>query len=122
EYHRGIAVDALKNTGKSKRRGTKITFKPDSQIFDVTEFNFDTLSQRLREKSFLNKGIRISITDERSTPEKKHEFYYEGGIAEFVKHLNKNKSVLHPKPFYAEVTKDDITIEVEIQNNDTYSE
>ena len=122
EYHRGIASDRLKKTGKSKRRGTKITFKPDAQIFEVTEFNFDTLSQRLREKSFLNKGIRIAITDERSTPEKKHEFYYEGGIAEFVKHLNKNKSVLHPKPFYAESTKDDVTIEIALQYNDTYSE
>ncbi|HZS46629.1 MAG TPA: DNA topoisomerase (ATP-hydrolyzing) subunit B [Blastocatellia bacterium] len=122
EYHRGVPVEALKKTGKSKRRGTKVTFIPDPQIFEVTEFNFDTLSQRLREKSFLNKGIRITITDERSTPERKHEFYYEGGIAEFVKHLNKNKNVLHPKPIYAEATKDDLTIEVALQYNDTYSE
>src|SRR5258708_14011940 len=122
EYQRGLPVDSLKKTGKSKRRGTKITFKPDGEIFEMTEFNFDTLSQRLREKSFLNKGIRIEIIDERSTPEKKHEFYYEGGIAEFVKHLNKNKSVLHPKPFYAEATKDDVTIEIALQYNDTYTE
>jgi len=122
EYQRGIPVEPLKKTGKTKRRGTKVTFKPDREIFTAVEYSFDTLSQRLREKSFLNKGVRIIITDERATPEKRHEFYYEGGISEFVKDLNKNKSVLHPKPIYAEATKDDLTMEVAIQYNDTYSE
>ena len=91
EYIRGIAQGRLQPTGKTERRGTKVSFKPDTEIFDVTEFNFDTLSQRLREKAFLNSGVRISINDERT--EKSHEFFYKGGIAEFVKHLNKNKSV-----------------------------
>jgi DNA gyrase subunit B len=122
EYKRGIPVEALKPTGKTRKRGTKITFKPDSSIFDATEFIFDKLSERLREKAFLNKGIRISIKDEREEPEKSHEFYYRGGIAEFVKHLNKNKSVLHDKPIYFEKIGDALSIEVAIQYNDAYDE
>src|SRR2546423_825917 len=122
EYVRGIAANPLKQTGKTRKRGTKITFKPDSQIFDTTEFSFDKLSERLREKAFLNKGIRISIKDEREEPEKSHEFYYRGGIAEFVKHLNKNKSVLHDKPIYFERTGDNLSIEIAIQYNDGYDE
>src|SRR5215469_619551 len=123
EYARGIASAPLRPTGKTKKRGTRVTFKPDPQIFDVTEFNFDTLSQRLREKAFLNSGIRITITDERT--EKSHEFFYKGGIAEFVKHLNKNKTVLHNQPIYAEkpVTDEDpLGIEIAIQYNDSYNE
>jgi DNA gyrase subunit B len=122
EYERGIPTFALKQTGKTRKRGTKITFKPDSEIFDTTEFSFDKLSERLREKAFLNKGIRISIKDEREEPEKSHEFYYRGGIAEFVKHLNKNKSVLHDKPIYFEKIGDALSIEVAIQYNDAYDE
>src|SRR5438874_2857682 len=122
EYERGIPVLALKQTGKTRKRGTKITFKPDTSIFDTTEFSFDKLSERLREKAFLNKGIRISIKDEREEPEKSHEFYYRGGIAEFVKHLNKNKSVLHDKPIYFEKVADALSIEVAIQYNDGYDE
>jgi len=123
EYARGIASAPLRPTGKTKKRGTRVTFKPDPQIFDVTEFNFDTLSQRLREKAFLNSGIRITITDERT--EKSHEFFYKGGIAEFVKHLNKNKTVLHNQPIYAEklVTDEDpLGIEIAIQYNDSYND
>jgi DNA gyrase subunit B len=122
EYERGIPPAALKQTGKTRKRGTKITFKPDTEIFDTTEFSFDKLSERLREKAFLNKGIRISIKDEREEPEKSHEFYYRGGIAEFVKHLNKNKSVLHDKPIYFEKIGDALSIEVAIQYNDAYDE
>src|SRR5438477_7119448 len=122
EYARGIAVAPLKQTGKTRKRGTKITFKPDPQIFDTIEFSFDKLSERLREKAFLNKGIRISIKDEREEHEKSHEFYYRGGIAEFVKHLNKNKSVLHDKPIYFEKIGDVLSIEVAIQYNDGYDE
>src|ERR1051326_4430044 len=88
EYTRGIPVAPLQLTGKTRKRGTKVTFKPDSQIFTETSFSFDKLSERLREKAFLNKGIRITIKDEREDPERSHEFYYKGGIAEFVKHLN----------------------------------
>jgi DNA gyrase subunit B len=123
EYIRGIAQERLKQTGKTRRRGTKIAFKPDSQIFEVTEFNFDTLSQRLREKAFLNSGIRIMITDERT--EKSHEFFYKGGIAEFVKLFNKNKTVLHSQPIHFEKTAsgdDTLSIEIALQYNDGYSE
>ncbi|PYS44137.1 MAG: DNA gyrase subunit B, partial [Acidobacteria bacterium] len=122
EYERGIPVAALKQTGKTRKRGTKITFKPDPQIFDTIEFSFDKLSERLREKAFLNKGIRITIHDEREEPERSHEFYYRGGIAEFVKHLNKNKNVLHDKPIYFEKVGDALSIEVAIQYNDGYDE
>ncbi len=122
EYERGIAVSKLEQTGTTRKRGTKVTFKPDATIFDVTEFSFDKLSERLREKAFLNKGIRIHIKDERSEPERAHEFYYKGGIAEFVKHLNKNKTVLHDKPLYFERVGDALSIEVAIQYNDGYDE
>jgi DNA gyrase subunit B len=122
EYKRGIPATKLTETGKTRKRGTKITFKPDGEIFDVTEFSFDKLSERLREKAFLNKGIRITITDEREETERKHEFYYRGGIAEFVKHLNKNKTALHDKPLYFEKTGDQLSIEVAIQYNDGYDE
>jgi DNA gyrase subunit B len=125
EYKRGVPVAPLKKTGTSKRRGTKITFKPDQEIFTTVDFSFDRLSERLREKAFLNKGIKITITDEREETEKQHEFYYEGGIAEFVKHLNKNKNVLHSKPIYFEktMTEDDtLTIEIAMQYNDGYDE
>src|SRR3989442_5494893 len=123
EFVRGIpSGGSLKHTSKTKRRGTKITFKPDAQIFDQVEFSFDKLSERLREKAFLNKGIRITIKDEREEPEKSHEFYYRGGIAEFVKHLNKNKNVLHDKPIYFEKVGDALSIEVAIQYNDGYDE
>src|SRR5436309_130242 len=122
EYERGVRVTDLKQTGKTRKRGTKIIFKPDPQIFDTIEFSFDKLSERLREKAFLNKGIRITIKDEREEPEKSHEFYYRGGIAEFVKHLNKNKSVLHDKPIYFEKIGDALSIEVAIQYNDGYDE
>jgi len=122
EYERGIPVTKLEQTGKTRKRGTKITFKPDSEIFTETKFSFDKLSERLREKAFLNKGIRISIKDEREETERSHEFYYRGGIAEFVKHLNKNKTTLHDKPIYFEKTGDSLSIEVAIQYNDGYDE
>ena len=122
EYRRGIRVAPLEQTGKTRKRGTKVSFKPDPEIFDVTEFSFDKLSERLREKAFLNKGIRITIRDERGETERLHEFYYRGGIAEFVKHLNKNKTVLHDKPIYFEKTGDALSIEVAIQYNDAYDE
>ncbi len=122
EYIRGVAAARLEQTGKTRKRGTKITFKPDAQIFDQVEFSFDKLSERLREKAFLNKGIRITIKDEREEPEKSHEFYYKGGIAEFVKHLNKNRTPIHDKPLYFEREADALSIEVAIQYNDGYDE
>jgi DNA gyrase subunit B len=122
EYVRGIPVTKLEQTGKTRKRGTKVTFKPDTEIFDTSEFSFDKLSERLREKAFLNKGIRITIKDEREETERSHEFYYKGGIAEFVRHLNKNKNALHDKPLYFERTGDALSIEVAIQYNDGYDE
>src|SRR3982751_3430837 len=117
EYKRGIAATKLEQTGKTRKRGTKITFKPDTEIFTETVFSFDKLSERLREKAFLNKGIRITIKDERDEQERSHEFYYKGGIAEFVKHLNKNKNPLHDEPLYFELVADDLSIEVSMQYN-----
>jgi len=122
EYVRGIPQGRLQQTGKTRKRGTKISFKPDAEIFTVTEFNFDTLSQRLREKAFLNSGIRITITDERT--EKNHEFFYKGGIAEFVKLFNKNKTVLHTQPIFFEkeaTDGDPVAIGIAIQYNDSYT-
>lgn len=122
EFEAGIPVAPLKQTGTTTKRGTKITFRPDSSIFETTVYNFDKLSERLREKAFLNKGIRIFIKDEREEGDKSHEFYYKGGIAEFVKHLNKNKSPLHDEPLYFELVNDDLSIEVSMQYNDSYDE
>ncbi len=122
EYERGIPVAPLKQTGTTTRRGTKTTFRPDAEIFETTVYSFEKLSERLREKAFLNKGIRIFIKDEREEPEKSHEFYYKGGIAEFVKHLNKNKSPLHDEPLYFEQVDDDLSIEISMQYNDSYDE
>jgi DNA gyrase subunit B len=122
EFEVGIPVAPLKQTGTTTKRGTKITFRPDSSIFETTVYSFEKLSERLREKAFLNKGIRIFIKDEREEGEKSHEFYYKGGIAEFVKHLNKNKSPLHEDPLYFELIADDLSIEVSMQYNDSYDE
>ena len=122
EFTTGISNSKLVETGKTTKRGTKITFKPDSSIFETTEYSFDRLSERLREKAFLNKGIRINITDEREEGEKKHEFYYKGGIAEFVKHLNKNKAPVHDEPVYFEHITDNLSIEIAMQYNDSYDE
>ena len=122
EFAAGVTVAPLKQTGKTTKRGTKITFKPDSTIFETTAYSFERLSERLREKAFLNKGIRIFIKDERDENEKSHEFYYKGGIAEFVSHLNKNKSPLHDEPLYFETISDELSIEISMQYNDSYDE
>jgi DNA gyrase subunit B len=119
-YSRGAPQGRLENTGVTDRRGTKVTFKPDGTIFDTTTFSFDTLSQRLRELSFLNRGILIVLEDERDG--KKHRFQYEGGIASFVEHLNRNKDTLHPKPIHIEGTREGIEMEVALQWNDGYAE
>ena len=122
EFAVGIPTAPLIETGTTQKRGTKITFKPDGDIFDTTVYSFDRLSERLREKAFLNKGIRIFIKDEREEEVKSHEFYYKGGIAEFVKHLNRNKSPLHEEPVYFEMVSDELSIEVSMQYNDSYDE
>jgi DNA gyrase subunit B len=119
-YERGKPLEPLKRAGKTERRGTKITFLPDTTILDTIDFNYDTLAQRLRELSFLNKGLTIRLKDERSN--KQAEFHYNGGIAEFIKHLNKNKEVLHPTPIYAEADREDVHMEFALQYNDGYAE
>src|ERR1051325_4466762 len=106
EYACGIPKGPLTKTGKAGRKtGTRVTFKPDCSIMEATVFNYDTLAQRLRELAFLNKGLKITLTDERVDPEKKSELLYTGGIREFIKHLNKGKSVLHEKPIHFEAEK-----------------
>jgi DNA gyrase subunit B len=119
-YHRGVPVSPLVVTGETKKRGTKITFFPDGEIFETTEFSYDVLSQRLREMAFLNAGVRIKITDERT--EKVHEFFYEGGIASFVEYLNKNKTAINTKPIYFKGEKGGVETEIAMQYNDGYDE
>ncbi|MCW8891886.1 MAG: DNA topoisomerase (ATP-hydrolyzing) subunit B [Deltaproteobacteria bacterium] len=119
-YHRGVPEAPLKVDGETIKRGTKITFWPDSEIFDTSDFSFETLSQRLRELAFLNAGVKIQISDVRS--EKKHEFIYEGGIRSFVEYLNRAKSPLHSAPIYFHGIKEGVEIEVAIQYNDGYDE
>src|SRR5947209_3136128 len=126
-YSKGDPTSKLKKAGASKKRGTKVHFLPDRSIFTATEYNYDTLAQRLRELAFLNKGLLITLTDERTTDAKTGEpkaaeFKYNGGIAEFIKHLNRGKSVLHDKPIYMEADKDTAHIEIGMQYNDAYSE
>jgi DNA gyrase subunit B len=126
-YSKGEPTSKLKKTGTTKKRGTKVHFLPDKEIFTTTEYNYDTLAQRLREMAFLNKGLLITLTDERTTDQKtgepkRAEFKYNGGIAEFIKHLNRGKSVLHDKPIYMEAERDNVAMEIGLQYNDGYSE
>jgi len=119
-YERGNPIAELEMTGTTQRRGTKVTFKPDPQIFETTEYSFDTLAQRLRELAFLNGGILITIDDERDG--KSHKFQYDGGIVSFVQHLNKNKALVNEKPIFMKGDKDGIDAEIALQWNDGYSE
>ena len=127
DYERGFPKAPLAQTGKANKTGTKITFKADATIMDATEFNFDTLAGRLRQMAFLNKGLKIVLTDERGEEIRTEEFFYSGGISEFIRHLNRGKSVLHEAPIHFEGDRDlpnggRITIEVALQYNDSYSE
>jgi DNA gyrase subunit B len=119
-FERGYTVKPLTVSGETKETGTKVTFKPDGEIFEELVYNYDTLKQRLRELAFLNKGITINLTDERTSI---HEmFFYEGGISSFVDHLNKNKTVLHPNPIFVVGKKDTSIVEIALQYNETYVE
>ncbi len=127
DYERGIPKAPLARTGKSNKTGTKITFKPDPTIMDATVFNFDTLANRLRQLAFLNKGLKIILSDERGETERTEEFFFSGGISEFIKHLNRGKAVLHEKPIHFEGEREmpnggRVTTEVALQYNDTYGE
>jgi DNA gyrase subunit B len=120
-YERGKPGAPLHNTGITKRRGTKVRFKPDAQIFETLEFSFDVLAQRLRELAFLNKGLSITLKDERKEPAKEQVFLYKGGIVSFVEHLNEAKTPLH-KPIYVKVERQEMILEVALQYNDSYAE
>src|SRR3990170_5978573 len=119
EYKRGKPLAPVEETGKTKKSGTKVTFKPDKEIFETTEYSFDVLAQRLRELAFLNKGLSITLSDERT--DKEVLFAYKGGILSFVEHLNENKSPLH-RPIYITREKSGLILEVALQYNDSYSE
>ncbi|MCP9472645.1 MAG: DNA topoisomerase (ATP-hydrolyzing) subunit B [Nitrospira sp.] len=120
-YERGKPNAPLAVTGKTKRRGTKVRFKPDGQIFETLDFSFDVLAQRLRELAFLNRGLAITLKDERKEPAKEQVFLYKGGIVSFVEHLNEAKTPLH-KPIYVKVEKPEMILEVALQYNDGYAE
>ena len=119
-YTRGKPTGDLELTGTTKKRGTKITFKPDAEVFETVEFSFDTLAQRLRELAFLNGGVTITIDDERDG--KAHKFLYEGGVRSFVQFLNQNKAAVNDKPIYMHGEKDGIDVEIAMQWNDGYTE
>jgi len=120
-YRRGEPLAPLTIVGETKKRGTKITFHPDAEIFETTDFSFDVLSQRLRELAFLNAGVKITISDEREEG-KRHEFHYQGGIVSFVEYLNRNRTPLHPKPIYIRGEKAGVDMEIALQYNDSYDE
>jgi len=127
DYSKGAPISKLRKMGASTRRGTKVHFLPDKSIFSVSEYSYDTLANRLRQLAFLNKGLQITLTDERTTDpktgeSKRQEFKYVGGIAEFIKLLNKGKAVLHEKPIYMEAERDNVAMEIALQYNDGYSE
>jgi DNA gyrase subunit B len=126
DYERGIPKGPLTRTGKAQKTGTKITFKADSSIMTAAHFDFDILANRLRQLAFLNKGLKIVLVDERGDEERREEFFYSGGIAEFIKHLNRGKAVLHEKPIHfegeRELNNGKLVMEVALQYNDAYSE
>jgi DNA gyrase subunit B len=123
DYVRGTPVKPVQALGLANgRRGTTTTFLPDAQVFESLDFNFDTIAQRLRESAYLNKGLRIRVVDERVSPPREKNFYFEGGIVSFVRHLNKDKDPLHAKPIAIERRDGPTAIEVAIQYNDSFSE
>ena len=119
-YECGVPKSKLAVTGKTRKTGTKITFHADPSIFDKIEYSYDILAQRLRELAFLNKGLKITLQDERS--DKSTEFRFTGGIVEFVKHLNRGKQTLHDSPIYIEGKRDNVEVEIALQYNDSYAE
>ncbi|HOW58765.1 MAG TPA: DNA topoisomerase (ATP-hydrolyzing) subunit B [Candidatus Omnitrophota bacterium] len=122
-YEQGRPATKVTEKGKTKERGTTVRFLPDKEIFEKTDFSFDVLSNRLRELAYLNKGVRITIRDERVKKDiKEHVFLYKGGISEFIQYLNRNKNPLHKKFFYVDKTKDDVEVEAAFQYNDSYGE
>jgi DNA gyrase subunit B len=122
DFERGAVKNKLKATGKTKQRGTAVTFRPDPEIFKDTHFEWDILADRMRELAFLNKGLTIEMKDEREESKQETKFLYKGGLKEFVAYLNENKHVLHPKVIFVEGEKEDVPIDVALQYNDGYNE
>ena len=122
KFNRGNTVSPLTKIRSTSKTGTNITFKADKEIFSVSVYVWDILASRLRELAFLNRGVEISLTDEREEQERKERFYYEGGIQEFITHLNTNKQALHPEVIYLQKNKDSVDVEIALQYNDSYSE
>lgn len=122
KYQRGIPVGPIEIIGKVETTGTIVRFKPDPEIFDSIDFSFDILSHRLRELAFLNKGIIISITDERIPSKKKKEYQFEGGVKSFIQYLNKNKDPIHKEPVYFEAERENVDVEVALEYNEGYNE
>lgn len=121
-FAKGVTKEPLHVVGETAETGTYVHFLPDAEIFDETVYDYDTLRHRLRELSFLNRGITITLTDERGEEERKEVFYFEGGISSFVEHLNRNKEVINPEPVYFNGTKDTTVVEIALQYNTSYSE
>ena len=121
-FEKGVTKEPLKVVGQTDETGTLVHFVPDAEIFDETVYDYDTLRHRLRELSFLNRGITIILTDERPEEVRQETFYFEGGISSFVEHLNRNKEVINPEPVYFNGTKDTIVVEIALQYNTSYSE
>jgi DNA gyrase subunit B len=117
-YTRGVPNAPLEMVGKTRGKGTKVTFLPDDEIFEEIEFSFDVIANRLRELAFLNSGVKINLVDERT--DKKNEFFYKGGIVSFVEYINRNKKVLHKNPIFVTGAKEDCSVEVALQYNETY--
>src|SRR5438876_6440703 len=121
-FVRGQTVKQLSVTGKTKGTGTTVSFKPDQEIFTTLEFHYQTVADRLRQLAFLNRGITITLKDERKSPPQEETFYAKGGLSEFVKWLNRNKKPLHPKPVAFTITKDDVEVDLALQYEDGYNE
>ena len=120
KYDHGAAVEPLKEKGPAEKNGTTITFLPDPEIFETVEISYETIAARLKEQAYLNAGLQIEITDERSG--KTETYKYDGGIREFVQHINRNKTTLHPDPIYLNAEKEDVEVEIAIQYTDGYTE
>lgn len=121
-YERGKVIYPLKVIGETEKQGTRVTFLPDKEMFEETVFDYETLRQRLREMAFLTKGLKIVLTDKRLEESKVREFYYEGGIKEYVQYLNRHKEPLYPEIIYCEGEKNGVNVEVALQHNDSYTE
>ncbi len=122
KYERGKPLEPLKIVGKTDHTGTTTRFKPDSEIFDTLVFDYEVLLRRMREQAFLNKGVRITLTDRREDEERSESMMYEGGIVSFVEYINRNKEPLHPDVIYLDAERDDMNIEIAMQYNNDYNE